>query len=65
MVDFKNVVFGQMCYVHKDYPLSVAMAVKPVDENMVTVVLRVVIGADSKWSEEMTVKFSDLKLRQK
>ena len=61
IVDFKNVVFGQMCYVHSDYPHAVAMAVKPVDENMVTVVLR----EGSKWSEEMTVKFSDLKMRQK
>ena len=57
IVDFKNVVFGQMCYTHSD---CVAMAVKPVDENMVTVVLR----AGSTWSEEMTVKFSDLKMRQ-
>lgn len=61
IVDFKNVVFGQMCYVHSARPNCVAMAVKPVDENMVTVVLR----EGSKWSEEMTVKFSDLKLRQK
>ena len=62
MVDFKNVVFGQMCYVHKDYPHSVAMAVhRAADENMITVVFR----SGSTWSEEMTVKFSDLKMRQK
>ena len=61
MVDFKNVVFGQMCYVHKDYSHAVAMAVKPVDENMVTVIFR----TGSTWSEDTTVKYSDLKLRQK
>ena len=60
-VDRKNVVFGRMCYVHSDYPHRVAMAVKPIDENMVAVVFR----AGSTWSEEMTVKFSDLTMRQK
>ena len=60
-VDRKNVVFGRMQYVHSDFPDYVAMAVSPIDENMVAVVFR----AGDSWSEEMVVKFSDLTMRQK
>ena len=60
-VDRKNVVFGRMQYVHNDYPDYVAMAVAPIDENMVAVVFH----AGASWSEEMAVKFSDLTMRQK
>ena len=60
-VNRKNVVFGRMCYVHIDYPDYVAMAVAPIDENVVAVVFR----AGASWSEEMAVKFSDLTMRQK